>query len=133
MILFILHVVRPKLFDRLKGALRKLPATLYTLFINLNIFPLWVFGSNINRMAAIRHGQWATRLYIILLVISLAITMFYIGLRPQILTKTFNRPSFDVYNHLVHDYEETLQCFCSSISSTYDRFVQIQPVFHQVR
>ena len=55
------------------------------------------------------------------------------GFQPQIVTKIFNKPSFNVYNRLIHDHENTLQCSCSSISSTYDRFVQIESVFHQVR
>jgi NADH:ubiquinone oxidoreductase subunit 4 (subunit M) len=131
--LFLPYTVRPKLFDRLKAALWKLVTSLYTSLIKLNIFSLWVFGSNTNRMTATRRGQWATRLYIILLIISFVIMIFYMGLRPQILTKTLNRPSFDVYSRLAHDYEDILQCSCSSISSTYDQFVQIEPVFHQVR
>lgn len=130
---FVLYIVRSKLVDRIKATLSKLVAGLYTLMIDLNIFPLWVFGNKVNRTGAIRLGQWATRLYILLLVIILAIMIFYISLRPQVLTKTFKKPSFNVYTHLVRDHEDTLQCFCSSISSSLDRFVQIQPEFHEVR
>ena len=130
---FVLHIVRSKLVDRIKATSSKLVAALYTLMIDLNIFPLWVFGNKVNRMAAIRLGQWATRLYILLLVIILSITIFYVSLRPQVLTKTFNKPSFNVYTLLVRDHEDTLQCSCSSISSSLDRFVQIEPEFHEVR
>jgi hypothetical protein len=83
-------------------------------------------------MTATYRGQWATRLYIVLLIISFVIMIFYTSFRPQVLTKTEERPSLDVYNRLVHDYEDVLQCSCSSISSTYDKFIQIEPVFHQV-
>jgi hypothetical protein len=101
--------------------------------MNLNIFPLWSFGSNTSQARAKRLGQLTTRLYIILLVVSFAIIILYIGIRPQIIPKDVNKPSLNVYNRLVRDHEDTLQCSCSSISSTYDRFVEIQPVFHQVR
>ncbi len=120
------------MLDRLKAIVQKLITLLYTSLINLNVFPLWVFGNNTNRITAIHLGKWTTRLYIMLLTITLIIIIFYMGLRPQILTKTFHRPSFDVYNRLARDHEEILECSCSSISSTYDRFVEIEPIFHEV-
>ncbi|CAF0942304.1 unnamed protein product [Adineta steineri] len=46
--------------------------------------------------------------------------------------KTFDKPSFNVYNGLVKDHGDTLQCQCSSISSTYNQYVQLEPIFHQI-
>jgi hypothetical protein len=84
-------------------------------------------------MIATRLGQWATRLYIILLTIGFATLAVYTVIRPQTLTKTFDRPSLNIYNHLKHDYGDKLECSCSSIASTYDQYVNIEPVFHEVR
>ncbi|CAF1509537.1 unnamed protein product, partial [Adineta steineri] len=96
------------------------------------MFPLWAFGSDTNRMRAKHLGQLATRLYILLLVISFTIIALYTIIQPQLLTKTFDNPSFNLYNNLIREHRTTLQCPCSSISSTYDHYVQIIPIFHQV-
>ena len=125
--------MRPKLLDRLKVILRRLSTLLYNTGIELNIFPLRTFGSSDNRMTAKRLGQFATRLYIALLTISLTIIILYTVVRPQLLTKAFDSPSFDVYNRLQLDHGPTLRCPCSFISSQYGRYVQIKPILHQVR
>ncbi|CAF1642375.1 unnamed protein product, partial [Adineta steineri] len=77
-------------------------------------------------------GQLATRLYIVLLVIGLIILTLYSVVKPRLLSKSFAKPSLDVYNSLVRDHHDTLRCPCSNISSVYDRYVQIEPKFHQI-
>ncbi len=84
-------------------------------------------------MTTKRIGQWSTRLYIVLLIIGLAILALYSVIQPQRLTKTFTRPSFNVYNQLIQDYGNELKCSCSLIASTYDQFIKIEPVFHEVK
>ncbi|CAF3744360.1 unnamed protein product [Adineta steineri] len=79
-----------------------------------------------------RLGRITTRLYIVLLITGHVILILYTIIQPQILTKTFDQPSLTTYNHLMVDHSDTLQCPCSSISSIYDRYVTIEPVFHQV-
>ncbi|CAF1500919.1 unnamed protein product, partial [Adineta steineri] len=123
--------VRPKLFNRIKGVLSKICTLIYTKLVDLNMFPLWTFGSDTNRITAKRFGQMATRLYILLLMISFTIVALYTIIQPQLITKTFSNPSLNLYNNLVQKHETTLQCQCSSISSTYDHYVEITPVFHQ--
>ncbi|CAF4142790.1 unnamed protein product, partial [Adineta steineri] len=95
------------------------------------MFPLWAFGSDTNRMRAKHLGQMATRLYILLLMISFTIVALYTIVQPQLITKTFSNPSFNLYNNLMQKHETTLQCSCSSISSTYNHYVEITPIFHQ--
>ncbi len=106
---------------------------LYDTIVKLNIFLLRDFGSNINRTTAKRLGEWATRLYIVLFVTSITILVLYAAVQSQVLTKTFDKPSFDVYNRLIKNYGDDLKCSCSIIASTYDQFVKIEPIFHQVR
>ena len=96
------------------------------------MFPLRTFGSNIDRLGAKRLGQLSTRLYIVLLIISLIIPSLYTIVQPQTLTNTFGRPSFDLYNGLLVEHSNSLQCPCSSISSMYKYYVTIESIFHQV-
>ena len=124
---------RLKLSERIKMMIQKLFTTLYTKLITLNLFPLRNFGSTISRTTAKRLGQLATRLYIVLLTVGLITLLFYTIIQPQVLKKTFNTPSLDLYESLLRDHSETLQCPCSSISLPYGHFINIEPVFHPVR
>lgn len=86
-----------------------------------------------NRRTIKYLGQWATRLYIVLVATSLAILILHTITEPQTLTKTYSKPSLNTYNALLADHGDQLQCPCSLISSAYDRYLQIDAEFHQVR
>jgi hypothetical protein len=113
--------------------IRNLATYLYNTVVDLNIFPVRDFGSHVNRTTAKRLGQWSTRLFIILFIIGLSVLALYNIVKPQVQTKNFHKPSLNVYNHLKDDYEDKLECSCSSIASPYKKFVKIEPMFHQVR
>jgi hypothetical protein len=113
--------------------MQKLVTFLFTTLANLNVFPVRDFGSNIDRITAKRLGQWATLLYMVLLVIGMVILALYIIFQPENFTKTFDKPSLQLYEQLFQRYENKLKCSCSSIASKYDQFVKIEPMFHQVR
>jgi hypothetical protein len=130
--LFLL-IDNPILCNRIKTILRNLLRLLRTGLINLNTFPLRTFGSHVDRARAKYLGQLATRLYIVLLIIGLTILTLYTIIQPRLITKTFIKPSFDVYNRLIHNNNDTLRCPCSLVSSTYDQYVDIEPIFHQVK
>jgi hypothetical protein len=121
-----------KVFDRLKSIVQKLIKMLYTTAINLNIFPARHFGSNVSQATAKRLGQWTTRLYMLLFITIFVILTLYTIARSQALTKTFDRPSYDLYNRLRQKYGYILTCSCASIASTYDQFINIEANFHQV-
>ncbi|UJR20241.1 hypothetical protein I4U23_023372 [Adineta vaga] len=123
---------RVHLLDRIKINLRTLITFLFTTLMNMNMFPLRTFSSHIERTKAKYLGQLATRLYILLLIISFVILTIYTIIQPRILTKTYDKPSLNMYHRLLLNHEDTLQCPCSSISSTYDQFITIEPIFHQV-
>ena len=106
---------------------------LYTKLVTLNVFTVQNFGSHINRITAIHLGQWTTRLYLILCTVGIATLTLYTIIQPQTLTETFDKPSLDEYNRLRYIHGEKLQCSCSLIASKYNHFVQIEPVFHQVK
>ncbi|UJR34535.1 hypothetical protein I4U23_027312 [Adineta vaga] len=126
------HQVRQKVSNRIKTILIKLSILLYNRLINLNIFPPRTFGSHIDRIKSKHFGQLATRLFIILFFISFILLFFYLIIQPRTLTKTFDQPTLILYKNLLINHNNTLQCPCSSISSMYDRFVNIEPIFHQI-
>lgn len=97
------------------------------------MFLLRDFGSKIDRKSAKHLGQWSTRLYIILLLTSFTILALFTIVQPEPITKVYNKPSFNLYNQLSRQYGNELKCLCSSISSTYNQFVELEPVFHPVR
>jgi hypothetical protein len=129
----LLCVVRVSLFKRLQMLLRNIFISSCSQLINLNIFPRRVFPTNIDQITFKRLGQWSTRLYITCLITSLVLIMFHVIIWPQTLTKSFNEPSLDTYNDLIDNHADTLECPCTFISSTYNKFIKIEPVFHQVR
>ncbi|CAF0896457.1 unnamed protein product [Adineta steineri] len=100
--------------------------------INLNIFSVRDFGGNVDRMTAKRLGQWATRLYIIMLIFSVVLLAIFSMVQVRTLTNTFNRPSFELYSQLKHDHADKLSCSCSIIASTFNSLVNIEAVFHKI-
>ncbi|CAF4098156.1 unnamed protein product, partial [Adineta steineri] len=119
-------------FSRIKQNIFKLIKLLPTILSNLNIFPRRTFGGHFHSDKAKYFGQLSTRLYIILLIITMIVLAFYNVIQSRTIIKTFDKPDIDIYNSLLLTHSDTLQCRCSSISSTYNYFVQIQPVFHQI-
>ncbi|CAF4190583.1 unnamed protein product, partial [Adineta steineri] len=117
-------------------------STLQCLYLDSDCFPI-LFGlllrepvgdrdSSIDRMAAKRLGQWTTRLYIILLIIGLSIPALYAIIQSQTLTKTYVKPSFELYEKLQRDHGNALECPCSSIATAYNQFVKIDARFHEI-
>ncbi|CAF1552686.1 unnamed protein product, partial [Adineta ricciae] len=123
---------RQKLFDRLKTKVKELIRLIHNELINLNLFPPWTFGSNVDRATSKHFGQLSTRLYIVLLIGTFVILALYTVVRPQPLKKTFLSPSLHIYNSLIQEHGNELQCPCSRISSQYTNHVTIKSIFHQV-
>ncbi|CAF1238357.1 unnamed protein product [Adineta ricciae] len=118
--------------DQLKTWIRHLIKLLRSTLVTLNIFPLRDLGSHRDRETAKRYGQWATRLYILLLIASHTILIFYTIVQQRTSRTTYLKPDLFYYNHLREIYGDQLKCSCSQIASTYDRFVKIEPIFHSV-
>ncbi|UJR12399.1 hypothetical protein I4U23_016576 [Adineta vaga] len=119
-------------FMQLQVHMKKLITFLYTNLTNFNMFFVRDFGSDIDRMQAKRLGQWATRLYVTLFIISLAALGIHNIFLPEAFTKTFERPSFNFYNHLFEQYHNELKCSCSSIATTYNQSIKLKVTFHEI-
>ncbi|CAF1564075.1 unnamed protein product [Adineta ricciae] len=122
----------PKLCIRLKVSLKKLTASIHNHLIQCNIFYLRDFSSKIDRRIRKQLGQWSTRLYFILFLISLTILMFYNFIQHQKFIKTFDQLSPNLTKKLFQTYKDDLKCPCSSIASTYNWSTQIDVKFHQI-
>ncbi|CAF1442578.1 unnamed protein product [Adineta ricciae] len=119
-------------FERIRMKSRMVFKKLHILLINLNIFPLRTFGRHFDQRKAMYFGKLTTRLYIVLMLISITILTFYNGIKPRTLINIFENPTHNIYERLLITHGDTLQCPCSVISLTYRQFVNIQPVFHPV-
>ena len=112
---------------------KKLVFQLREKVLNLNIFPMHTFGNNADRIRAKYMGQLTTRLYIILLVSSLAIFIVYAIFQPYKETKNFINPKLETYYLILNKYGDDLRCTCSTVSSIFHNHVHIEPKFHQVK
>ena len=119
-------------FDRLKLIKGNISRFLYDVCININIFPSRTFGNNINQMSVNHLGKQTTRLFFVLLMISFLLMGIYTLTKEQILTKTFDKPSFDTYEQLEQKYGDKLTCSCSSIETTYNQVINIDIFFHSI-
>lgn len=105
---------------------------LYQKLIDLNLFSLRDFDHRMDRTRGRRLGQMATKLYIVLLLLALIVLIVRVIILPDIVTEIVDKPSLNIYNRLLREHDDTLQCSCAFTSSIYDRYVTIQPIFHQV-
>ncbi|CAF4233305.1 unnamed protein product, partial [Adineta steineri] len=80
----------------------------------------------------IRRGILSTRLYSILVIISLITLITYTSLSNRIENKTVILPSQSIYEDLQKKYTGSLQCSCTQVSIPCGNFVQTSPLFHQV-
>ena len=127
-----LSTVRQNRFGQLKTKTRILFKFFYETLLDLNLFSRRDLDSTMDQTTAKYLGRWATRLYLILLLLALIILALYTFIQPIAVTKTFQEPSFEFYNQLIEKYEDQLKCSCQSISSNYRQFIDIQPSFHEI-
>ncbi|CAF1383603.1 unnamed protein product [Adineta steineri] len=80
----------------------------------------------------IRREILSTRLYIVLIIISLITLTTYTSISHRIENKTVILPSQFIYENLQNKYGNSLQCSYTRISIPYGNFVQTSPLFHQV-
>ena len=80
----------------------------------------------------ILHETRLTRLFILIFTLSSIIVTLYIVLVQQNHLITVPSPSISVYQQLLTDHSDTLQCPCSHISVSYDHFINLSFVLHQV-
>ncbi|CAF0764694.1 unnamed protein product [Adineta steineri] len=96
-------------------------------FKKVNVF------EDTNRTITIQQQCVATRVYLLLLVISLFIVVLYTSLIYYLNTFTITKPSLEQYQQLQQRYgSEAVSCPCSRLSITYSSFITLQCEFHPV-
>ncbi|CAF0766068.1 unnamed protein product [Adineta steineri] len=117
--------IRPR--DSICIRCRKLLVSTRKKLIELNLFKHYPSTDR-----QIRHQRYATRIYILLLCISLVILTIYTLLQRTIQSKTIPYPTQSEYLQLRKLYPNTLSCPCTSISMPYSTFIKLQPYYHQL-
>ncbi|CAF0872610.1 unnamed protein product [Adineta steineri] len=96
-------------------------------FKKVNVF------EDTNRTITIQQQCVATRVYLLLLVISLFIVVLYTSLIYYLNTFTITKPSLEQYQQLQQRYgSDAVSCPCSRPSITHSSFITLQCEFHPV-
>lgn len=74
----------------------------------------------------------ATRLYLLLLFISVLILVSFTSATGRTRTVVVPTPKQELFEQLARDYPSTLSCPCSQISIEYGRLIQFSPIYHQI-
>ncbi|CAF0824548.1 unnamed protein product [Adineta ricciae] len=103
-------------------------STIKKYFLNLNLFAL---SSDSNETQTDQHRRWniiGTRVYLILLTLTLVILTLIISLLRQTTIIIIKSPTREQFDPLPAD----ATCSCSQISIPYGKFVSLNASFHQV-
>ena len=80
----------------------------------------------------LRNQRISTRLFIVLMIITLSVLVLYTSLTIITQTVTIKQPTVNVYTELQTKYSQTLICPCTQISIDYEQFISFDPTFHQI-
>jgi hypothetical protein len=95
---------------------------------NLNLFPSTPPSTD---QRELRTQRISTRIFILLLVLSLSILLIYTSAVNVTKTITIPAPDFNQYKQLYHQYQQSLMCPCKQVSISYHKFLEIHHTFHQ--
>ena len=106
--------------------------SLWTVFFNrLQRFNIYV-ECHSDSPGSRRDQIVSTRVYIVLLLLSVVSLSEYAALSWRLLTFEIHNPTFATFEHLQAEYPETLTCPCTHIAVDVGKFVSIAVSFHQV-
>lgn len=74
----------------------------------------------------------STRVFLVLLLISIVILTMYTSLSLQFSTYILELPTHGTYEKLLEKHSDSVHCPCRRISVSYGQFIRLQPTFHQV-
>ncbi|CAF0816062.1 unnamed protein product [Adineta steineri] len=80
----------------------------------------------------LRNQRISTRLFIILLTLSLTVLILYTSLVNTTHTFDIKSPTSIQYSQLYSTYPQTLTCACTDISIDYGQFLQVNYTLHQI-
>ena len=91
-----------------------------------------LFDSRSSDTVIVRREILTTRLYLLSMVVSTCILIFYTSLSVQTRRETVKDPTRTTYINLYEKYPDTLECPCTRITSPYGSFTDTIPYFHHV-
>ncbi|CAF4027582.1 unnamed protein product, partial [Adineta steineri] len=94
-----------------------------------NIFPSIPPSTDEHQL---RNQRISTRIFIILLTLSLIALILYTSLINTTQTFDINSPTIVQYSQLYSTYTQTLTCACTQVSVNYDKFIQVNYTLHQI-
>jgi hypothetical protein len=109
----------------LKNFARKIINSIQT----LNLFPT---SPRSDDEYQLKTEKISTFVYIILLIIGCLVLLVFIATQSVTQIITIKTPSFNKYQTLYDQQHEKLSCPCSTITSKYEDFLWINPVFHPI-
>ncbi|CAF4104333.1 unnamed protein product [Adineta steineri] len=80
----------------------------------------------------LRNQRISTRIFTILLTLSLTVLILYTSLVNVTKTIYINSPTIIQYSQLYSTYPQTLTCACTQVSVNYDKFIQVNYTLHQI-
>ena len=97
--------------------------------LGLNLFPSIPPTTN---QHTLRIQRISTRIFIILLVLSLTVLLLYTSTVRVTRTVTVQAPNLDQYSSLYRLHSQTLACPCTKIAINYKAFLRINHTAHQI-
>lgn len=98
-------------------------------FENYNLFPSIPPSTDEYQL---RKETISTRLFILLLILSLFVLLLYTSLVENTQTINVQSPTIKQYSELYSTYAETLTCPCTKISIDYGKLLHVNYTLHQV-
>jgi hypothetical protein len=90
-----------------------------------------LFDSESDQIHIVRYERYSTRIYLLLLPISILTIILYNIASKDMVTDTISNPLQAKYEELLISHYNKLQCPCDNISLTHDLFIKINTTFHQ--
>ncbi|CAF1076407.1 unnamed protein product [Adineta ricciae] len=81
---------------------------------------------------ALKHQKYTTRLYILLLMVSLYVLFYITLMNPHSQTITIYEINPNIFTELYSNHKETLSCPCSTVTIPYKNFVSNTITFHSI-
>ena len=80
----------------------------------------------------IRHQIMATRIYLVILLVSGVILSMYTFFTEDDQRQTVSNPTEWTYKALLRTHQASLTCPCAQVSIPYDQFTFLEPVYHHI-
>ncbi|CAF1412367.1 unnamed protein product [Adineta steineri] len=110
-------------------SLSQLWQKLWSIVRDFNLFPSIPPSTDEYQL---RNQRISTRIFTILLTLSLTILISYISFINVTKIIYINSPTILQYSQLYLTYPQTLECPCTDISIGYDKFIQVNYTLHQI-